>query len=105
MICVRGNNVFPAALETIIRRVPDVAEFRIEAYDDGSLTQLVVEVEPSPAIAADPAAAQRVAENVARTIQDLMSFRATVRLAAPGALPRFEMKAKRFFRRKAAGRA
>jgi phenylacetate-coenzyme A ligase PaaK-like adenylate-forming protein len=37
-------------------------------------------------------------ERVARAVHDELHFRAEVRPAAPGSLPRFEMKAKRFVR-------
>lgn len=101
MICVRGINVFPNALEAIIGQIRHVAEFRIEAYDLGSLTQLAVDIEPVAAAANDPGLAFRVEQ----VIQDTLSLRAEVRLLAPGTLPRFEMKARRFIRRKPAGSA
>ena len=96
MICVRGINVFPNALEAIIRQIRHVAEFRIEAYDSASLTQLAVEIEPVPVAANDPGLALRVEQ----VIQDTLSLRVDVRLVPPGTLPRFEMKARRFIRRK-----
>jgi phenylacetate-CoA ligase len=101
MICVRGINVFPSALEAIIGRIRHVAEFRIEAYDLGSLTQLAVDIEPVPVAANDPGLAFRVEQ----VIQDTLSLRAEVRLVPPGTLPRFEMKARRFIRRKVADSA
>jgi phenylacetate-CoA ligase len=93
MMVVRGNNVFPASVEAIIRRFPDVAEFRVEVCGDGALTQMRVEVEP-----ADGADGQQLAGQVARAIQDALNFRAEVSAVAAGVLPRFEMKAKRFVR-------
>jgi phenylacetate-CoA ligase len=101
MICVRGINVFPNALEAIIRQIRHVAEFRIEAYDLGSLTQLAVDIEPVPVAANDPGLALRVEQ----VIQDTLSLRVEVRLVAPGTLPRSEMKSRRFIRRKAADAA
>ena len=40
MVVVRGNNIFPASLEAIVRRFDGVAEFRIEVVEDGSLTRV-----------------------------------------------------------------
>ena len=37
MIHVRGNNLYPAALEAVIRRFPEVAEFRIVVDQRGPL--------------------------------------------------------------------
>jgi phenylacetate-CoA ligase len=95
MITVRGNNVFPAGLEAIIRRFAEVAEFRVTVTGTASLAEVQVEVEPVP----ECAVADRLAERVGRAIQDTLSFRAGVHVVPCGSLPRFEMKARRFVRR------
>src|SRR5262249_27736106 len=46
MIHVRGNNVYPAALEAIVHRFPEVAEYRVEVRHNGALAELRIEVEP-----------------------------------------------------------
>ena len=94
MIHVRGNNVFPAALEAVIRRFPEVAEYRVEVQQSGSLAALRVEVEPVRA-----EWGLLLAERVDRAIRDELFFRAEVTVASPGSLPRFEMKAKRISRK------
>ncbi|HEY7117944.1 MAG TPA: AMP-binding protein [Tepidisphaeraceae bacterium] len=95
MITVRGNNVFPTALEAIIRRFPEVAEFRITVSGAAALAEVQIEVEPTP----DCTTAEALAERVARSIQDTLSFRAQVLTVPCGSLPRFEMKARRFIKR------
>jgi phenylacetate-CoA ligase len=97
MVCVRGNNVFPGSIESIVRRFDEVSEFRIEVLEDGALSQLRVELEPAPS--ADGAALTKL---VARAIQDSLNFRPDVKPVPPGSLPRFEMKAKRFVRTRVA---
>jgi phenylacetate-CoA ligase len=99
MLHVRGNNVFPAAIEAVIRRFPEVAEFRVEAYDEGALTQVRIELEPAPGAAANGNYTD-LASRISSAIQDALSFRAQVLTVSPGSLPRFEMKARRFVRRK-----
>ena len=47
MIHVRGNNLYPAAIEAVVRRFPEVAEFRIVVDRSGPLADLRVEVEPA----------------------------------------------------------
>jgi phenylacetate-CoA ligase len=94
MITVRGNNVFPTGVEALIRRFAEVAEFRCTITGSSALAEVTIEVEPT-AEPCDPA----LAERVARTIQDTLSFRARVLTVPCGTLPRFEMKAKRFVRR------
>ena len=93
MFIVRGNNVFPTAVEAVIRRFAEVAEFRVTVHGDGALAQVSVEVEPG-----SPVDAAGLASGVARAVQETLNFRATVTAVAPGTLPRFEMKARRFVR-------
>jgi phenylacetate-CoA ligase len=89
MIHVRGNNLYPAAIEAIVRRFPAVAEFRVVVDQTGPLTDLVIEVEPLPHSPAD------LAGQVARAVGDELLFRAAVVAVPPGSLPRFELKARR----------
>ncbi len=89
MFHVRGNNVYPAAIEAIVRRFPEVAEYRLTIDTTGPLTDLWLELEPAAADSPD------VAASVRRAIQDELLFRAQVTTLPPGSLPRFEMKAKR----------
>jgi len=93
MIHLRGNNVYPGALEALLRRFPEVAEFRVEVDQTAALTALRIEVEPVNGGGAD------LAERVGRAIRDEFLFRAEVRLVPPGSLPRFEMKANRFVKK------
>jgi phenylacetate-CoA ligase len=90
MFHVRGNNVYPSAVEALIRQVPEVAEYRIEFNPAGPSPSLNVEVEPTPA-----AVGSVVVERVDKIIRDALLFRARVVAVAPGSLPRFEMKARR----------
>ncbi len=90
MIHLRGNNVYPGAIEALLRRFPEVAEYRVEVDQSAALTALRVEVEPVNGGGDDLVA------RVDRAFRDEFLFRAEVRLVAPGSLPRFEMKARRF---------
>jgi phenylacetate-CoA ligase len=91
MIHLRGNNLHPSALEAVIRRFPEVAEYRVEVDRSAALAVLRVEIEPVPDAPAD------LPERVDRAIRDELLFRAEVRAVAPGTLPRYEMKARRVF--------
>jgi phenylacetate-CoA ligase len=97
MFIVRGNNVFPTAVEAVIRRFPEVAEFRLTVLEGGPLTQVRLEIEPAAGVAPDGLVAR-----VAHSVQESLSFRADVAHVPPGTLPRFEMKAKRFVKKKLA---
>jgi len=89
MIHIRGNNLYPATLEAILRRFPEVAEYRIVVDQRGPLTDLRIEVEPRETATTDLAA------TVARAIRDELLFRVEVVVVPPQSLPRFEMKARR----------
>jgi phenylacetate-CoA ligase len=90
MICVRGNNVFPSALEAIIRRFTEVAEYRVEVDASSTLPELRIEVEPTAA-----GLAPSLVERVDRAIRNELLFRTVVVSAPPGSLPRYEFKASR----------
>jgi phenylacetate-CoA ligase len=93
MFTVRGNNVFPSSLEAILREFPAIVEYRIEVQTRRAMHHVRVTVEPKPGAAVDALLA-----GVGRAIKDRLHFQAEVAAAAPGELPRFELKAKRFHR-------
>ncbi len=110
MVTIRGNNVFPSSLEAILREFDEIAEYRIEVETDRSMQHLKIEIEPTAAAGcARPPGSQDIAESaqpvselvdaVSRTIKDRLNFHAEVAAVAPGSLPRFELKGRRYFRR------
>jgi phenylacetate-CoA ligase len=94
MLIVRGVNVFPSALEGIVRRFPAVDEFQIEVYRRGQLDEvrllLEVDGQAGPVVAA---------------VQEAVRVDLGIRVEAvsvPGrSLPRYELKARRLVRRTA----
>lgn len=92
MISIRGNNFYPSALENVLRRFPEVVEYRVEVDARAPLAELRVEVEPAAlAESLDSDFAQRLAA----AIHNELLFRAEVKMVPPASLPRFEMKANR----------
>lgn len=92
MVVVRGVNIFPSAVEEVIRSCGGVAEFCVESRTVRSLTELVVQIEPEPQ-------ASDTSELVGRleaALRDAFGLRIAVTTAGPGELPRFEMKARRW---------
>jgi phenylacetate-CoA ligase len=92
MIHVRGNNLYPSAIEAIVRRFEDVAEFRINVDRANSLADVRLEIEP---VRGDGAG---LAEAVGRAVRNELLFRIEVTPVPPGTLPRFELKARRIVR-------
>lgn len=104
MVTVRGVNVFPGAIEDVVRRFDEVEEFRIELYQERGMDALRCVIEPSStmvpatALGADSAAVNDLTARVAEAIHGHVGIRCAVSVAAPGSLPRFEAKARRFTR-------
>jgi phenylacetate-CoA ligase len=94
MVVVRGVNVYPGAVEDILRGVGGVAEYRVEIQTDRSLAELRIQVEPSPDCA-DPAA---LAVRLQAALHVALGLRIPVSSVPAGDLPRFEMKARRWVR-------
>ena len=47
MIVVRGINLFPSAIEQIVRGFQQIAEYRVEVRDSKSLLDVIVLIEPT----------------------------------------------------------
>ena len=94
MLTIRGNNVYPSALEAVIRQFDAVAEFRIVVCHVRSMQHLRIEVEPASAAVAAGQTAD-LARQIAEAIKDRWNFNADVVLVEVGGLPRFELKARR----------
>ncbi len=92
MVIVRGVNVYPSALEAVIRRFPEIVEYRIEAYEHRGMTELRIVIEPQRE------GMDGIGPTVGDAVHRALGLRCDVTLAAPGSLPRFELKAKRFTR-------
>ena len=93
-----GVNIFPSAVENLIREVPEFSnEYQILVPAVGSGKRLVIRVEP-----ADPgvprARLDRAMERFVETFKYRITVTPEVEIAEPGALPRFEHKARRVIR-------
>ncbi|MEQ8853261.1 AMP-binding protein [Gimesia sp.] len=97
MVIIRGNNVFPSSLEAILRTFEQVAEYRIEVRTIRAMQHMKIELEPVESLSTTDQQKQIINE-VSHAIKDRLNFNAEVTTVAPGALPRFELKGKRFFK-------
>ena len=93
MVNIRGVNVYPSAIEAIIRAIDTIVEYRCTVKRDGSMRSIAVEIELSESINTNPNA---VAENVSSKLHQSIGLTIPVTCVNPGNLPRFEMKARRF---------
>ena len=86
MMIIRGMNVYPTAVEQIIRSFPEVVEYRLTARKRGELDELVVEVEDH----------LQQPKRIADELQLKLGLKIDVRCAPAMSLPRFDGKGQRF---------
>jgi phenylacetate-CoA ligase len=91
MIIVRGVNVYPSAVESVVRRFNDIAEYRVDLTDERGMAEMALTIEP-----AKGADGKTVAKTLAEALRASLALRIPVTTVAAGTLPRFEMKAKRW---------
>jgi len=91
MVTIRGVNVYPTAVEAVVRAQADVTEFRATVSRESAMLHLTVDIEVRPG-----ADATGVADAVALGLKDALGLTVAVHAVAANALPRFEMKARRF---------
>lgn len=93
MFVIRGNNVFPSAIDGILREFAEVVEYRLVVAQAGAMTDLRIDVEPR--CNGDPSG---LLGRIEATVRDRLNFRPSVVAVEAGSLPRFEMKARRVVR-------
>jgi len=91
MIPVRGVNVYPSAVEAVIREAPEVVEFQVEVEKKREMWELEVQLEVQSSADVDDAV-----RRVRDSLHSRLSIRAEVRSVPTGSLPRYELKARRF---------
>jgi len=94
MIIVRGVNVYPSAVDEILRANESVAEYQVRVSETESLLEISIEVEPRPGCTDVDALVNRLE----KTFETSFALRIPVTAMPPGSLPRFEMKARRWMR-------
>ena len=92
MVNIRGVNVYPVGIEAVLRKLPEIVEFRSIVSRPGAMRSLRVEIEPASGV--DDHAA--LASKVSYQLREAIGLSVSVHVVDRGALPRFEMKAGRF---------
>ena len=94
MKLVRGTNVYPRAVEGIVRTFPAIEEFQLRIHREGIRDEITLQVEPSAGFADDAWSDLRRALG-AELADAHEGLRFIIDRAPAGSLPRFELKAKR----------
>lgn len=86
MLVIRGVNVFPSAIDQILRGFPEVLEYRMVAHKVAEMDQISIEIEDR---LDEP-------ERVINEFRTRLGLRIDVHCVPLGTLPRFEGKGRRF---------
>jgi phenylacetate-CoA ligase len=92
MLVIKGVNIFPAAIEQIVRAHQEIAEYQVEVFRNRALPELRLKIETSPDHAAENETARRLEKN----LEAGLGMRVPVTAVPRGTLPKFELKAKRW---------
>ncbi|HVS65692.1 MAG TPA: phenylacetate--CoA ligase family protein [Thermoanaerobaculia bacterium] len=90
MTVVRGVNVYPSAIENVVREIPEITEFRATVTRSEGMSELEVEVEIAQSRDRD------VVAELTRLFHRRLALRVSVRRVEAGTLPRWELKSRRF---------
>ena len=98
MIVVRGVNVFPSALENVVRGFPEIDEFLIEVSQEREMAaiRLLLEINEHQH---GPARRQAIVGEVIQQVRQIIGIRIDAEAVPSGTLPRHELKARRVVRR------
>jgi phenylacetate-CoA ligase len=88
-IVVRGVNIYPSAVDAVVRTMGGIEEYRVRIYHRGEMAELLVEIESSD---------EGAVNCLERALTDAFALRIPVCRVREGSLPRFEMKARRWVR-------
>jgi phenylacetate-CoA ligase len=97
MIVVRGINVFPSQIESVLMRIPEVGEnYQIIVDRKGPLDVMMVKVEVTESTFSDKIAdLMSLSRVVSRELKGVLNITAEVELVEPGTIPRSMGKAQR----------
>jgi phenylacetate-CoA ligase len=93
MLTVRGVNLYPGAIDNLLRAVPAIIEYEVEIRRVEEMDDLLLKIETTGAV---PFA--EVEHAILTTFRTHLNIRVNVAQAEANSLPRYEFKARRFKR-------
>ena len=94
MMIIRGNNVYPEAIEDWLWTQSEVVDFQGNLLEEGTLSRLVLTVE----LSCTQKSFGGMAKNLAQRFADRFLFHAEINPVEVGTLPKSEHKSKRWIR-------
>jgi len=93
MLTVRGVNLYPSAIDNLIRAIPAITEYEVEIRRVAEMDDLFLKVETE-----EQASFVQVEQAILSAFRAQLNIRVSVAQAAQGSLPRYEFKARRYKR-------
>lgn len=93
MLIVRGVNLYPSAIDNLLRALPSIIEYEVEIRRVAGMDDLLLKIESRES---EPFA--RVKKAVLSAFRSQLNIRVSVEQAECGTLPRYEFKARRYKR-------
>jgi phenylacetate-CoA ligase len=93
MVLVRGVNIYPRAVDEVVRSIPEITEYQVKVGRKSAMTEVSIAIETS-----HHNTAAMTAQRLEGALRSVFSLRIPVMVAESGSLPRFEMKARRWIR-------
>jgi len=87
MVVVRGVNVYPSAIDAVVRSIPGIGEYKVEIVCRAALREITLTAE---------CATDAVRLELEAALLNAFALRIAVRNVEAGSLPRFTMKARRW---------
>ncbi len=94
MVVVRGINVYPSAVEGILREFSEIEEYRVDVLETHGLSEIKLTLEPKAGLSSTADLERKAVDGV----RNGLGLRVSVECVPPNTLPRFELKARRFFK-------
>ncbi len=91
MVVVRGINLYPSAVDAVIRSFSGIGEYQVNISKQDSMVQARIQVEKISNVEDEI-----LKMKLQKRLREVFALRIPVDIAEPGTLPQFEMKAKRW---------
>jgi phenylacetate-CoA ligase len=97
MIVIRGINVFPSQIESVLMQIPEVGDhFQIVVDRAGPMDVMTVKVEVTQSALSDRIGAlMQLEERIAKQLREVLMVNAKVELVERGTLPRSSGKSQK----------
>lgn len=91
MVVVRGVNLYPIAIDAVIRSFDCIGEYQVNIDEKESMVQVAVTIENLSS-----SSDEELSSLVQKRMREVFGLRIQIMVAESGSLPAFEMKAKRW---------